>query len=344
MKELSLSILMPVYNSEKYIKDTIKLIKNQTFTNWELIIVNDGSTDDSREICEDFSKNDSRIKVIHKENTGVSDTRNVAIKNANGKYIGFVDSDDKIHKNMFETLINNIEKDNTDLIICGFIEERIVEEKLVSSVVKKYYPKDKISMENMKIKFMDFANSEMLNPLWNKVYKREIIEKYNVKFDKNFKTGEDFIFNLDYLLNVQDISFCNEGFYYYAKRSNGSITHQYIDNMYGKGIEIHNKLESFLKKINIFTEENKYILAGNHLMGVFSAFLNLFHKDCNMNLKEKKKYISNIINRDYVKTCVSIRKKDKGLIGITSILIKIKSPTAIIVAFKLLSIVRSVKL
>lgn len=343
MDNIKLSILMPVYNGEKYIAKSINNILNQTFTNFELIIVNDGSIDSSKEICEQFSEIDNRIKVINKKNTGVSDTRNELLKKATGEYIGFVDSDDKIDEKMFEVLVNKIEKYKSDLVVCGFIEEKIIDDKVVNQIEKNYYHKEYENIEEMKTTFMELLNSESLHPLWNKLYKREIIEKNNIKFNKNFKTGEDFIFNLEYLLNAKDISFCNENFYYYAKRSNGSITHQYIDDMYGKGIDIHNKLEEFLKKMNLFTEENQYILCGNHLMGVFSAFLNLFHKDCNMTLDEKCKCIRNIINREYVRECVKKRKKDKGIIRITSTLIRIKSPKIIIVAFKSLSIVRTVK-
>ena len=118
---IDISILMPVYNAEKYLNETIDTIKNQSFSNWELIIVDDGSIDNSKEICTKLMNDDKRIKYIFQENLGVSHTRNVALENAQGKYIVFVDSDDLIHEDYLKILINSIEKNNSDISLCNFI-------------------------------------------------------------------------------------------------------------------------------------------------------------------------------------------------------------------------------
>ena len=195
----------------------------------------------------------------------------------------------------------------------------------------------------MKHLIMDFGNSGLLNPLWNKLYSREIIEKNNIRFKEEVETGEDFIFNLQYFRKINNICFSKEELYYYIRRNNNSITYQYIDNMYEKGLEIHNLLEDFLKDMNFYNSKNKYILYGNHLMGVFSAFLNLFHKDCKLTLKQKKHYIKAIVNREYVSECAVNRKRDKGLIGLTALLVRIKNSTIICSVFKGISLVRLVK-
>ena len=122
---IDISILMPVYNAEKYLNETIDTIKNQSFSNWELIIVDDGSIDNSKEICTKLMNDDKRIKYIFQENLGVSHTRNVALENAQGKYIVFVDSDDLIHEDYLKILINSIEKNNSDISVCNFIERKI---------------------------------------------------------------------------------------------------------------------------------------------------------------------------------------------------------------------------
>ena len=122
---IDISILMPVYNAEKYLNETIDTIKNQSFSNWELIIVDDGSIDNSKEICTKLMNDDKRIKYIFQENLGVSHTRNVALENAQGKYIVFVDSDDLIHEDYLKILINSIEKNNSDISLCNFIERKI---------------------------------------------------------------------------------------------------------------------------------------------------------------------------------------------------------------------------
>ena len=118
MSKPLLSIIVPVYNVEKYIERCIKSILNQSFTNFELILVDDGSPDNCGKICDEYKKKDSRIKVIHKKNGGLSDARNAGLNIATGKYIGFVDSDDIIHPQMYEKLFNCINKYNSDIVQC----------------------------------------------------------------------------------------------------------------------------------------------------------------------------------------------------------------------------------
>lgn len=343
MGDVLLSILMPVYNSEKHVRKSVESIINQTFTNWELIIVNDGSTDHSREVCNELAQLDNRIKVINKENTGVSDTRNILINNATGRYIGFIDSDDYIEENMFELLINKIKDYDSDLVVCGIVEDKIIDEQIVSRSINKYYPKEYLNILEMKEMIMDYLNSNLFNSLCNKVYKKEIIVNKRIKFDSNVENGEDLIFNLEYMKYINNLVFCEEQLYHYARRQNHSITHKYVDDMYFKGLKIHDILENFLIEMDFYTEENKKTLCENHLIGVFSAILNLFHSQCPMTWTEKKQYIKKIINRDYVKYCAKERKRDRGISGITAMLVNFRSTILIATTFKAITIIRKLK-
>ena len=204
---IDISILMPVYNAEKYLNETIDTIKNQSFSNWELIIVDDGSIDNSKEICTKLMNDDKRIKYIFQENLGVSHTRNVALENAQGKYIVFVDSDDLIHEDYLKILINSIEKNNSDISVCNFIERKISNTGKVEDITREFYPKEVMEMSEMKDYIMDFGNSGLLNPLWNKIYKREIIENNNITFDEKVETGEDFISYRSYNRGMSDSSY-----------------------------------------------------------------------------------------------------------------------------------------
>lgn len=343
LSNVTISILMPVYNSQEYLKNTVQDVINQSYGDWELILVDDGSKDNSKNICIELQKFDNRIRFINKENTGVSDTRNIALDNAKGKYIAFIDSDDSVHKDYLKILLSSIEKSNGQLAVCGFKERKISTNGQIEELSRVFYPKEVIATEDMKDLIMDFGNSGLLNPLWNKLYSRKIIEENNIRFKEEVETGEDFIFNLQYFRKINNICFSKGELYYYIRRNNNSITYQYIDNMYEKGLEIHNLLEDFLKDMNFYNSKNKYILYGNHLMGVFSAFLNLFHKDCKLTLKQKKHYIKAIVNREYVSECAVNRKRDKGLIGLTALLVRIKNSTIICSVFKGISLVRLVK-
>ena len=343
MSNISISVLMPVYNSEKFLLETVQAVINQSYINWELILVDDGSTDNSKEICTQLMNDDKRIKYIFQENLGVSHTRNVALENAQGKYIVFVDSDDLIHEDYLKILINSIEKNNSDISVCNFIERKISNTGKIEDITREFYLKEVMEMSEMKDYIMDFGNSGLLNPLWNKIYKNQIIKENNITFDEKVETGEDFIFNLQYFRKVKKISFIKDSLYYYIRRNNNSITYKYIENMYEKGWEIHWLLESFLKDMGFYNEENAYVLYGNHLTGVFSAFLNLYHDHCKLTSKEKKAYIKKIISKSYVKECAANRKKDKGIIGLTSLLVRINNTVLISAVFKAIALVRKVK-
>lgn len=338
-----ISILMPVYNGEKYIENTVDTILDQSFRDWELIIANDGSTDNSKSICEKLEKSDKRIKFIHKEKTGVSDTRNILLDNATGEYVGFVDCDDIIDKKMYKSLLSNIEKYESDLVVCGIAEKKMKEDTVISNIDRIYYPKKIIKIHEMKDIFFEFGNSQLLNSLCNKLYKRDVIKIHNIRFDESIENGEDFLFNLEYMKYIKSIVFCKDTFYSYIRRGKDSITHKYTDDMYYKGLKIHKSVEEFLDYMGFLNEKNKKTLCENHLVGVFSAFLNLFHKDCKLNIKQKKEYINKIISRDYVKICADKRKGEKGIIGITSMLIRLRSSIVIIVFFQLLELIRQIK-
>lgn len=172
------SIIVPIYNSEKHISKCIKSILSQTYKNFELILINDGSTDNSKKIIEQFKKKDDRIKVINKENSGVADTRNLGIKNANGFYIMFIDNDDYIEQNYIETFINANKDENYDIVLGGYkrvnVDNKILfEEKLKDTYWSKY----------------------IITAPWAKLYKSEFLKKTNAEFF-SYYIGEDIYFNI----------------------------------------------------------------------------------------------------------------------------------------------------
>ena len=126
MKQITLSVIMPVYNGEQYLNYSIQSVLNQTYKDYELILVDDGSTDHSLEICEKYQSKDKRIRVISQENKGISGARNAGIDIATGEYITFMDSDDVIQSKMYEIMLNHMVSDGLDLIMCGLLEQKII--------------------------------------------------------------------------------------------------------------------------------------------------------------------------------------------------------------------------
>lgn len=198
-----ISIIVPIYNAESTIKRCVETILNQTYKNIEIILVNDGSTDSSKEICEGIK--DERIVLINKKNSGVSHTRNIGIKHAIGKYICFIDSDDYLDVNHIQRMYDCITKYDSDLIITNFYQIT------VDGISKNKNIKCYNSCHILEC-FYDVYTNSLLNPPWNKLYKREKIIK---KFDETLSLGEDLKFNIDYILNIKKISVINEFTYYY---------------------------------------------------------------------------------------------------------------------------------
>jgi len=209
------SIIVPVYDVEQYLPKCIISILRQSFTDFELLLINDGSTDRSGEICDKFAIIDNRVKVFHKNNGGVSSARNLGIENAKGDWITFIDADDFISSN-FLTCFFNYKNDNFDLIIQGM----------------SFYPSNKLVYKfeyERKYSVAEFLDVYLLNPYFfspcSKLYKTEIIIKNNIKFDKAHSYGEDTLFNLDYAFNCKnDIILLNSITYHYREDTGGLST------------------------------------------------------------------------------------------------------------------------
>lgn len=165
-----ISVIMPIYNTEKYLHRSINSVINQSYKNIEIILVDDGSTDSSPQICDEFAEKDNRIKVIHKKNEGAAKARNTAISMATGEYLAFVDSDDFIDKAMIERLVNNAKKHNADIAICGFKTTSGNESEAVY-IDEEYVFDSQRALEHLYID-MDFC----FVTLWGKIFKRELFK------------------------------------------------------------------------------------------------------------------------------------------------------------------------
>lgn len=204
------SIIVPVYNASKTIERCIRSIIDQTYTNIEILLVNDGSIDDSFFICKDFSQNDQRVKVINQENLGVSSARNTGIENSTGEWLMFVDSDDWIEQNTVASMLELIVKQEASYGVYSFVNHysTTIQQLCVEDLY--YTPNDLIS------KFQEVKNVEaILCSVCNKMYPRQIIVDNNIRFDKNVKFGEDFIFNSRVLPHAKKIVASSEKFYHY---------------------------------------------------------------------------------------------------------------------------------
>ena len=240
------SIIVPVYNGEKVIGRCLDSILKQDQRDIEVIVIDDGSVDNSYEIISDYAKKDERIVAIHKENGGVSSTRNKALDLAKGEYIQFIDVDDWLPFDSTKLLLRSMEENDVELVVGDFY--RVIDNKTSK---KGTFKKGGVITRNL------YADKMMLSPadfyygvLWNKLYKKSIIDEYHIRMDEDIDYCEDVIFNLEYLLHTEKIYILKSPVYYYHL-TEGSLVSQNlnISNTVKMKLDVIKYYDSFYKNI-----------------------------------------------------------------------------------------------
>jgi len=295
-----ISIIVPVYNAGKFLDRCIDSILNQTYENIEVILVNDGSTDNSGKLCEMYAHKDHRVKVIHQENSGPSIARNIGLEKANGTYIQFVDADDYIDEKMTETLVNEINK-NADIVICAY---KIVSKKIDGKLDFVYSNSYRYPQMN-KIEFLDefgqFFKDYYVNYIWNKLYKACTIKKNNIRFDTSIKWGEDLIFNLNYLNYCDKITIIDEPLYNYVNYNDFSITTSYNKDLYINQQFMYKQVRDFLKSNNAYTTKNEIEVEKKYTACALGWFSNLFSDEANLKKTQIYKKIEEIVEDNTIR-------------------------------------------
>ena len=218
---MHLSVIIPAYNASKSIRRCVESIDSRQNTDYEIIIVENGSTDDTLAICEDIKRTNSRVRVLHTEMAGVSHARNIGIDNAQGNYIAFVDADDMASCGAID---NYMQVSPADLTIFNY---SVVED---DAVRKKGDINQEFTCNNIEaLNFFFYSTYGFQGYVWNKLFKANIIRQYNIRFNEQFKYGEDQIFVVDYLLNCRNILFSTKEVYLYSL-STSSVTGEKIKN------------------------------------------------------------------------------------------------------------------
>ncbi len=251
MNNNKVSIIMPVYNVSEKLNKSLNSLINQTYSNIEILLINDGSTDNSGEVCDKYAQNDNRIKVVHKKNGGVSSARNIGLEIATGKYIMFVDSDDYTDEKSCEVMVKAIEKYDVDMVVSSY--NTVYNGKVVKHICpEKVYN----SVESMKDDFRLIYLDCFLNSPWNKLFKKEHITK---GFDENMRYFEDYYFVLDYMDNIRNLVTIDTPLYYYIEDTGNSLTKVFREDTFDVFPKIYLRQKEFCHKYfgNEFDNELK---------------------------------------------------------------------------------------
>ncbi|WEB81770.1 glycosyltransferase [Vagococcus lutrae] len=245
------SIIIPVYNSEKSLEKLLMTLITQTYHNIEICMIDDGSTDSSSIIIKKHMEKDKRIKYFYQENKGVSSARNLGLEMSTGKYCCFVDADDYLDSQYVFKLVEGIERKDVDMCISSYTYINEKNEPL-------YSYKD---FSNNYLKKYDFINNilernKMNSVLWNKIFKREIIEKNNLRFDTDILIGEDFLFIIEYIINIDRFYYIEDRLYYYNVSSNGILNEKKNNNSFN--LKWYTEFDALDKIKNILIDNNLY--------------------------------------------------------------------------------------
>ncbi|MDR7073364.1 glycosyltransferase family 2 protein [Fictibacillus barbaricus] len=276
-----ISIIVPVYNIAQYLRKCLDSILAQTFKNFELIVVNDGSTDDSGLICEEYALKDARVKVINKKNGGLSSARNVGIKMAAGKYLGFVDGDDWILKDMYQNLYELCIETKSDIAICTMLRE--IDNKIVYLNRKEFITE----LDNVEAMRQLFKGDLYRFAVWNKLYNKKCFE--NIQFPEG-RIHEDLSTSYKVFANAKKVVFTNYSGYIYVKRESSILTSIYSNK----------RLDAFIGWDEIIQYmDQKYPQLSKEYISCFVYWCidNIFYILNQVLLKEKQLEYLNVIKK-----------------------------------------------
>lgn len=320
MENSKISVIIPTYNTEKYIEKAIKSVVEQTYQNFELLIVDDCSKDNTKEICKKYVGQYENIELIEKnKNVGVSDSRNIGLSRATGKYIYFMDSDDYLEKDMFQGLIDIMEKYHPDLITTGFFSE-VDRKNIVDEIFfeERFYE----GKEKIKEDFIAMWEKHIYYNVWNKLYVKEVIDTYNIRFP-SYNWGEDIKFNQDYLMYVNKIYNTSKCYYHYVRERRGSTTKKYQNQLFETRIRENQEFIEFFKLYGLQEDEYSEFIAKRFIERTLGCIENIFHQECTLSFKERRQKIKEIIEHKETRQYLKIFKPNSKKIAIMLITYKL---------------------
>lgn len=290
-KEPKVSVIIPIFNAEKYLEKCIDSILTQEYSNLEIIIINDGSMDNSERICKDYCEIDERIMFLNQKNQGVSYTRNQGILKSSGEFIVFIDADDYIEKEYIKNMVNRM-NDEVDIVICNY---NIVNKE---GNVTGHNCEDRSKMIPVLDLFKNYwenYHKGYINAPWNKLYKKAIIDKYNIKFPVDISMGEDGYFNIEYLKKCRKI-YIYEEYLYNFRQHNSQTTKKLFKNHFYMLNKFYDQLENAFEKFDLMGDIDFLKVHYLEYLNDLKLSLKYLIKDKTLSLSKKKSILDFISN------------------------------------------------
>ncbi|RST79673.1 glycosyltransferase family 2 protein [Blautia sp. SG-772] len=305
-KKPILSVIMPIYNAEKYLKASIECILNQSFRELELILVNDCSTDNSRSLCESYAEKDDRVILVNlKKNGGAGNARNRGIEIARGEYITFMDSDDFLEQDIYEKAYRKAQKYNLDMVIWGITEE-YYDKKNKCYYTNLLYMDDCICNDLEKVKdiVIWLEDKTIFGYQWNHFYRTELIRKHHIEFEKVI-LYEDYFFNLAVTKHIESVGVLSDCAYHYKKRQNDSITTKFIPDYFELSQRRIITMYQIYCEWKHFNDDVRNVLGQRYLRYIMAALAKSYDPRSEFNNKKRKCLVNEITDGNiYQKTAM----------------------------------------
>ncbi|MCD8220943.1 MAG: glycosyltransferase [Clostridiales bacterium] len=302
------SIVVPVYNAEKSLGYCINSVLSQTYTNIQLILVNDGSKDGSLAICRNYEKIDPRVVVVDIPNGGVSHARNTGMEYATGEYLQFVDSDDCIAPTLTEKLVEAVELYGMDMAMCAFAMITLENEEPVQRASCTSIGLGKTCVLPRELFFQNMATilwkTAMLESVWNKLYRREICQKIHLKFPEDYSLGEDFLLNMEYFSEFNGAVLLSEELYYYIQENENALTRKFRPDLFENQMSLITAFYNLMEKHTEISEQEQISIAKYTVSKAIQCMNHLMRPDAGLKKEEIMRNIAQIINHIGVRNAI----------------------------------------
>lgn len=319
------SVIMPVYGVENYVGKAIESIQNQTLTDFEFLIVDDGTKDKSGDICDAYAAKDPRLTVIHKENGGAPSARNAALEIATGEYYYFLDSDDWAEPTMLADMVALADETRAQLVVTGYyIDTYYTDTQCITSeqsVPSQIFKTQREFRENA---YRLFDENLLYTP-WNKLYAGAYIRENHLRFSDTF--WDDFPFNLSVIRDVQRVTVSDKKYYHFLRARAESETAKYRPEMYEKREEEHRWMEELYAYWNVQNAQSVEFIARRYIERVIGCIENVTNPACTLSRKQKISEIRRIICSDTVQEQLPRVKARSGYMRLMLLPIKWKNAT-----------------
>ena len=337
MSDVKISIIMPVYGVENYVGKAIESIQAQTLTEWEMFAVDDGTKDNSGKICDEYAAKDPRIKVIHKENGGAPSARNVAIPQAKGKYMYFMDSDDWAEPTMLQDMYTLAEKHEAQYVVTGYYIDTY--HSATEYTTQELSQPDAVyDQEEFRRNAYRLFDTNLLYTPWNKLFLSSYIHENGLLFPNTF--WDDFPFNLSVIRGVSRVVVSSQKYYHFLRARAESETAKYHPGMYDKREEEHGWMTDLYKSWGIDDENSREFLARRYIERFIGCVENITNPGCTLSAKEKRAKIRDMLKNPNVEWALAGARANSSYMKIMLIPYKMKSTLLVYLESMVITLVK----